>query len=88
MTDYIGKYVKEFESGSRGSLALDSCGYDWGLSCGSYQLTLRWGNAINFLKKYFPFSCNFREDVVKYWVMGGDALPSYNEIEDILIRKE
>ena len=54
MTDYIGKYVKEFESGSKGSLALGSCGYDWGLSCGSYQLTLRWGNAINFLKKYFP----------------------------------
>lgn len=54
MTDYIGKYVKKFESGSYGSLALSSCGYDWGLSCGSYQLTLRWGNCINFLKKYFP----------------------------------
>ena len=54
MTDYIGKYVKQFESGSKGSLALGSCGYDWGLSCGSYQLTLRWGNCINFLKKYFP----------------------------------
>ena len=54
MTDYIGKYVKECESGSKGSLALGSCGYDWGLSCGSYQLTLRWGNCINFLKKYFP----------------------------------
>lgn len=54
MTDYIGKYVKKFESGTRGSLALGSCGNDWGLSCGSYQLTLRWGNCINFLKKYFP----------------------------------
>lgn len=53
MQDYIGKYVKEFESGSRGSLALGSCGNDWGLSCGSYQLTLRWGNCIKFLKKYF-----------------------------------
>ena len=39
--DYIGKYVKKFESGSKGSLALSSCGNDWGLSCGSYQLTLR-----------------------------------------------
>jgi hypothetical protein len=54
MTDYIGKYVKQFESGSLGSLALGSSGYDWGLSCGSYQLTLRWGNCINFLIKYFP----------------------------------
>lgn len=54
MTDYIGKYVKRFESGSVGSLCLSSCGSDWGLSCGSYQLTLRWGNCINFLKRYFP----------------------------------
>ena len=52
--DYIGKYVKKFESGSRGSLALGSCGNDWGLSCGSYQLTLRWGNCIKFLNQYFP----------------------------------
>lgn len=52
--DYIGKHVKKFESGSQGSLALGSCGNDWGLSCGSYQLTLRWGNCINFLTKYFP----------------------------------
>ena len=54
MEDYIGKYVKQFESGNLGSLALGSCGNDWGLSCGSYQLTLRWGNCIKFLKKYFP----------------------------------
>lgn len=53
-TDYIGKYVKQFESGSKGSLCLVSCGNDWGLSCGSYQLTLRWGNCIHFLKEYFP----------------------------------
>lgn len=54
MNDYIGKYVKRFESGNKGSLSLGSCGYDYGLSCGSYQLTLRYGNCINFLKKYFP----------------------------------
>lgn len=54
MKDYIGKYVKEFESGSKGSLCLVQCGNDWGLSCGTYQLTLRWGNCIKFLKKYFP----------------------------------
>lgn len=52
--DYIGKYVKQFESGSKGIHSLSGCGYDWGLSCGTYQLTLRWGNCINFLKKYFP----------------------------------
>jgi hypothetical protein len=54
MNDYIGKYVKQFESGSKGSTALGSCGNDWGLSCGSYQLTLRWGNCIKFLIQYFP----------------------------------
>ena len=54
MNDYIGKYVKQFESGSKGSMALGSCGNDWGLSCGSYQLTLRWGNCIKFLIQYFP----------------------------------
>lgn len=54
MNDYIGRLVKQFESGTKGSLALSSCGNDWGLSCGSYQLTLRWGNCISFLKKYYP----------------------------------
>lgn len=32
----IGEYVKQFESGDKGSLSLSSCGNDWGLSCGSY----------------------------------------------------
>lgn len=54
MGDYIGALVKRFESGTKGSLSLSSCGNDWGLSCGSYQLTLRWGNCIKFLQKYFP----------------------------------
>jgi hypothetical protein len=54
MIDYIGKYVKKYESGTKGSLSLSQCGNDWGLSCGSYQLTLRWGNCIKFLKKFFP----------------------------------
>lgn len=53
MKDYIGRFVKQFESGTKGSLALGSCGNDWGLSCGSYQLTLRWGNCIRFLEKYY-----------------------------------
>ena len=52
MIDYIGKYVKKYESGTKGSLSLSQCGNDWGLSCGSYQLTLRWGNCIKFLKKF------------------------------------
>lgn len=52
--EYIGAYVKKFESGSKGSLSLGSSGYDYGLSCGSYQLTLRYGNCIAFLQHYFP----------------------------------
>lgn len=54
MKDYIGRYVKQFESGNKGSLCLAQCGNDYGLSCGSYQFTLRWGNCILFLKRYFP----------------------------------
>ena len=64
--DYIGRLVKPYESGSKGSLCLESCGNDWGLSCGSYQLTLRWGNCIHFLKKYFPEetkSLYFKDDM-------------------------
>ena len=54
MNDYIGKYVKVFESGNRGSLSFSNCGNDWGISCGSYQCTLAYGICIDFLKKYFP----------------------------------
>ena len=52
--DYIGKYVAKYESGNKGSLSLGTSGYDWGISCGTWQLTLRYGNCIKFLKKYFP----------------------------------
>lgn len=52
--DYIGKIVKKFESGSKGSLAIGQAGFDCGCSYGTYQLTLRWGNVINFLKRYVP----------------------------------
>lgn len=52
--DYIGKHVKRFESGSKGPRSRASCGNDWGMSYGSYALTLRWGNVIKFLKKYYP----------------------------------
>lgn len=73
MNDYIGKYVKQFESGNKGSRALAQCGNDWGLSCGSYQLTLRWGNCISFLKKYF-----FVESKDLYFNNLGDfASPTY-----------
>lgn len=56
--DYLGKLVKRFESGSRGSLAMGPCGNDGGCSFGSYQLTIRWGNAYNFLKKYYKNDLN------------------------------
>jgi len=51
--DYIGALVKRFESGSKGSTSCSSCGNDWGMSFGSYQLTWRWGNALDFFKKYY-----------------------------------
>lgn len=51
--DYIGKYVERFESGNSGCLTFGQCGNDWGLSCGTNQRILRFGVAINFLKKYF-----------------------------------
>lgn len=86
--DYIGKYVKQFESGNLGSLALGSCGNDWGLSCGSYQLTLRWGNCINFLKRFFPeeaTSLYFKaaKDVVTPNWPGADYCSSPQEVRNI-----
>lgn len=54
MNDYIGRLVKPYESGNLGSLAFGNCGNDYGISCGSYQLTLRWGNCIYFLKSNYP----------------------------------
>ena len=71
MQDYIGRYVKSFESGKKGSSCLDQCGYDYGLSCGSYQLTLRWGNCIDFLKRFFP-----RESSMLYFNSNEKDFPS------------
>lgn len=52
--DYIGRFVKKFESGSRGSLSIGQSGIDWGCSYGTYQFIIRYGNVIKFLKEYFP----------------------------------
>ena len=89
MGDYIGALVKRFESGSKGSLSLSSCGNDWGLSCGSYQLTLRWGNCISFLKKYFPsqakalyFHSNKKDITTKSWP-GKDYCSSPDEVKKV-----
>ena len=90
MKDYIGAYVKHFESGTVGSLALGSSGYDWGLSCGSFHLTLRWGNCINFLKKYFPqeskglYYTAPKDVVSKIWP-GADYCSSPQEVKQIWI---
>lgn len=53
-TDYVGKYTKAYESGSKGSTATDSCGADGGASFGSYQFI--YSNEIprEFMKKYYP----------------------------------
>ena len=88
LTDYIGKYIKQFESGNLGSMAFGNCGYDWGLSCGSYQLTLRWGNCINFLKKYFPNESNklyyraTKDFVSKTWP-GSNYCSSPEEVKEV-----
>lgn len=52
--DYVGRYTKSFESGSKGSKATDSCGADGGASFGSYQMTYKHGLARQFMKKYYP----------------------------------
>lgn len=54
MKDYIGRYVKRFESGDLSCFAFGHSGKDGGLSFGTNQRILRYGIAIDFLKKYFP----------------------------------
>lgn len=54
MKDYIGRYVKHFESGDLSCFAFGHSGKDGGLSFGTNQRILRYGIAIDFLKKYFP----------------------------------
>lgn len=90
--DYIGKYVKKYESGNKGSLCFDNCGYDWGLSAGSYQLTLRYGNCIKFLKKYFSkeasslyFNENAEDVKVKEWP-GQHYSSNPKMVEEVWIR--
>lgn len=57
-SDYLGRLVKQFESGSKGSTSMGHCGADGGCSFGSYQLTIRWNNAYNFLKKFYKNNLN------------------------------
>lgn len=74
MRDYIGRYVQKFESGSSGCLTFGQCGNDWGRSFGTNQRILRFGIAINFLKKYFSGI----EIVDKlYWNNLGDRAINY-----------
>lgn len=74
MSDYIGKYVKHFESGDSGCLTFGQCGPDWGMSYGTNQRILRYGVAINFLKKYFG-----QYEIVQklYWNNLGDRALNY-----------
>jgi hypothetical protein len=91
MADHIGSLVKRFESASKGSLALAQCGNDWGLSCGSYQLTLRWGNCINFLKAYFPSEAsslyfNNLKDIKSATWPGADYCSSPDEVKAVWMK--
>lgn len=76
MKDYIGRYVKRFESGDLSCFAFGRCGDDWGLSCGTNQRILRYGIAIGFLKTHFPenelvkklyFNYNMPDLAINYW---------------------
>lgn len=50
----LGSYLKTFISGSTYSLSIKRQNGDWGISCGLYNMTLKSGDCISFLKKYFP----------------------------------
>ena len=56
-TDYIGKYVKVFESGTNGPTTIGHCGDDGGLSYGTYQFIWSYGgepgSAQRFWNKYY-----------------------------------
>lgn len=76
MKDYIGRYVKRFESGDLSCFAFGRCGDDWGLSCGTNQRILRYGIAIGFLKTHFPenelvkklyFNYDMPDLAINYW---------------------
>lgn len=54
MNDYIGRVVRVFESGNKGSLSVGQSGVDCGCSFGTYQFVLRYGVVIDFLKRFFP----------------------------------
>lgn len=55
--DYVGKYVKQFESGTRGSTAWSQCGSDGGGSFGTYQMIYKYkgadGAARQFWREYY-----------------------------------
>ena len=88
MSDYIGKYVKRFESGDSGCLTFGQCGNDWGMSYGTNQRILRYGIAINFLKKYFGeyeivqklYFNNLGDREVSYW-LGEQYCSSPDEVK-------
>lgn len=55
--DYIGKYVKVFESGTRGSTSISQSGNDGGGSFGTYQMIWSWngypGLAQTFWSRFY-----------------------------------
>lgn len=91
MEDYIGKYVKPFVTGTRTSITLRQGTNDWGLSCGTFQLTLRHGYCINFLHEYFPNESvslyfNDKEDFVSSKWEGYDYCSSPDAVKAIWMK--
>lgn len=73
--DYIGKYVKEFESGNKGPKCTGSCGNDGGGSYGSYQMIYSYngseGSARQFWGQYFASKYGIPtspQDLNKKWI--------------------
>lgn len=92
MSDRLGVLVKKFESGSQGSMSFSNCGNDYGLSCGTFQMTLRWGNCIYFLKKYYPtlsaslYFNNNKSDFSSHDYPGSEYCSSPDEVKAIWLK--
>ena len=73
--DFIGKNVKEFESGNKGPNCVGQCGNDGGGSYGSYQMIYKYdgkpGSAQTFWSQYFASKYGIQtsaQDLKTKWI--------------------
>lgn len=74
--DYIGKYVKEFESGNAGPTSIGHCGDDGGLSYGTYQFIWAYGGEPGSAQRFWA----------KYYQDKYGKPTSYNDLKDKWLR--